>query len=132
MADISDVAIIPESLYWYRINSGGISATQPNESIQIPRQIAEEQWDKPVVHKKYRHIVKDGKYYRSLESPFADEVYKLYLFQQSSLAKQMILRKHLISGLVTALAVVSLHKRVVIRLPRKVARRIKYTIKRNK
>jgi len=129
MADISDVAIIPESLYWYRINSGGISQTQRHESVQIPKQIAEEQWHKPVVHKKYRDIVRDGKFYRSLESPFANDIYKLYLFQQSSLARQMLLRRHPKSGLVTALAVVSLHKRVILRLPRKVARRVKYIIK---
>lgn len=134
MADISDVAIIPESLYWYRINLSGISATRFDESIKMPRKIAEEQWHKPVVYKTYRDIVRDGKYYRSLESPFADDIYKLYLLHQTVLAKQMIRRGHLKSGFVTAFGVFSLHKPVIKRVPRKVARRVKYKItgKRNR
>ena len=129
MADISDVAIIPESLYWYRISRGGISATQYDESIQMPRRIAEEQWHKPLAHKKYRHIVKDGKYYRSLESPFANSIYNLYMSQQKALAKKMLRRGHLISGTVTALAVFRLPKRKVRVMARKAASRVKYTIK---
>lgn len=110
MADITNIGIIPESLYWYRISSGGISKTRYDDSIQIPKRIAEEQWHKKLAHKSYRRLVRDGKFYGTLESPLAGGIYAMYVVQQKALAKLMFRHGHFFSGTATGLAAIRLHR----------------------
>ncbi len=107
-AAVTDIAILPESLYWYRVNPNGISATQYDGMLKLTDRIIKEQWKKPLFHKSYRLLVNDGLYYRNLDNPLADQIYHQYMSHQIEIAKQLFNHGYVRSGTKTVLAIIKL------------------------
>ena len=108
IADVADIAIIPESLYWYRVSSGGMTTTVYDELVETADRVVKEQWQKPHFHKSYRAIVSDGRYYKRLDNPFANQIYGQYLEHQIRIAEKLFRKGMVRSGIKTALAVLRL------------------------
>jgi glycosyltransferase involved in cell wall biosynthesis len=92
IADEWDLAIVPESLYFYRLNSAGISSSKSDLQHEYTADLIAEQWKKPFVFKSMRDIINDGKYYRTMHSLQAKQVYGVYVSQQVDIARALFYR----------------------------------------
>ncbi len=104
LAENWELGIVPEPLYWYRINPNGISHKKQSSQHKFAAKIIAEQWRRPFLYKGYRAIVKDAEYYRRLPSPFAEQVYHQYINEQFVIAMGCFARRKYRAGLVTYIA----------------------------
>ena len=102
---------VPEILYMYRLNPNGISAQANSVQHSYADQIVEEQWQKSFVFKGYKSIMADGRYYKTMNSDFATQVYDQYALHQFLLAKEMFLRAWFKRACITAFAAYRLDRR---------------------
>jgi glycosyltransferase involved in cell wall biosynthesis len=128
LAEKWELGIVPEPLYWYRINPNGISHKKQSSQHKFAAKIIAEQWRRPFLYKGYRAIVKDAQYYRRLPSPFAEQVYNQYINEQFVIAMGLFGRGKYSAGLVTFVATCRLDRSKVRQLVRlvisKLARRL--------
>lgn len=113
IADNWAFRVIPEVLYWYRINTRGMSALRNAEQQEFAKKIINEQWEKPFIRKGIRQTVTDGRYYKRMNSLFSEHVYNQYLGQQFSIMRKLYTRKNFIAGLRTALPLIWLRPRLM-------------------
>jgi glycosyltransferase involved in cell wall biosynthesis len=111
MAENWLITQLPQSLYWYRLNSEGISHTKQEMQHKYTAEIINEQWKKPFIYKGYRSIVRDAHYYYSLNSPFAIEIFHQYIHQQFLIAMGLFARGKFVRGMITMIATVRLDRR---------------------
>lgn len=104
ITDHWEAAIVPESLYWYRLNGSSISHTKAASQHSFTENIIREQWAKPFSGKGIRQTLKDAHYYRTMHSLYAEQVYKLYIAQQIDIACLALMRGWLRSGARSACA----------------------------
>jgi glycosyltransferase involved in cell wall biosynthesis len=104
MARNCTFAVIPETLYLYRINPEGISQTKNKVQATYTKKIIDEEWLKPFNYKPIREIIRGASYYSQLDSDFANEIHSHYVAQQERLALQLLSRGHLNMGARTAFA----------------------------
>lgn len=95
-----EAAIVPESLYAYLLNPEGISHNSGREQHRATAKVIAEQWAKPLFFKPARDIIRDGRYYKKL--PLGARIYDQYTAQQIDIAKSLLGRGNLKSGLRTA------------------------------
>ena len=119
LADLEwELAMIPEVLYLYRLVPTGISQLAGSVQHDFAAKIVGEQFAKPFVYKGYRTIVGDGKYYWSLASPFAEQIFHQYVNEQFIISLEMLARGWAKSGTITALATSRLDRHFLRRLIR--------------
>lgn len=87
IADKYELAVVPENLYLYRLNTKGMSSLGGQTQIKVTKDLIKKQWKKPFPLKSYKDIVRDGYFYKNLNSPFADQMYDQYINQNIELAK---------------------------------------------
>jgi hypothetical protein len=102
VAEKWELGIVPESLYWYRINPASISHKKSDIQHTFAAQLIARQWAKPFAYKPPRDIIADGIYYRRMTSPFAAGVYNEYVARQIDMANILFRRGSLKTGLATA------------------------------
>ncbi|HSE61061.1 MAG TPA: glycosyltransferase family 2 protein, partial [Candidatus Saccharimonadales bacterium] len=78
--------VIPESLYLYRLSTQGISHNQKDAQAENGKRLINDYWSKHWVHKGVRTIVRGGRRYSKLDSPFANEMFHQYIHHQYVLA----------------------------------------------
>lgn len=94
-----DLAVIPEVLYWYRLNSAGISNSKQTTQHKYAKMILEEEWAKQhFVRKGPREIIKDGNYYLELDSPYAQQVFEIYIDQNIIIKDRLYQEGHFKAG----------------------------------
>ena len=110
IAEVADIAIIPESLYLYRINPIGMTATMAGleEKAAI---IRAEYWKKGYKAKGTLAILKDAKYYKELDNPHAQIIYEQYIAQQLHIARYLITRQILKPAIKMTIAVILLDRK---------------------
>ena len=119
MADLDwEIAIIPEVLYLYRLLPTGISHQKGEIQAKFTAKIIAEQFKKPFVLKGYQTIVRDARYYRKMDNPFAAQVFNQYVNEQFVIAMEMLARGWAKSGTITALAAWRLDRKLGRRLVR--------------
>ncbi len=130
IAGVADIAIIPESLYWYRVNPKGMTATMSGLA-EMADIITNEYWLQGYKAKGVRAILKDANYYRDLDNPHAQFIYEQYVAQQLHIARGLIARLYIRSAVKMIVAVVVLdrsfkrrHMRLVLGLCKSVAKKI--------
>lgn len=102
-------AIVPEVLYWYRINPNGISKRGEEIQQKNAEKIIQEQWKKPYFKKSMRNIIRDGKFYKSLRPKlYGDIVFNAYCYQQLVIMQQLFKDEHFLTGLQHAAALARL------------------------
>lgn len=103
--------VIPEPLYWYRINPEGISAQKNLLQQKFARKIEDEQWCKPFLHKSYKAILADARYYKNLDSSFSEQIYNKYADEQFLISERLLLDNiNSIAGIKNMLAAIKLNK----------------------
>ena len=113
IAEKWELGVLPESLYWYRINPKGISASNNDRQHEMAHKISEEQWSKPFLFKPYKDIVADALYYRNLSPLFGQSTYNQYISEQVSIANGLLARReHIITGAKTMLAAMKFDRTV--------------------
>jgi hypothetical protein len=108
LAEEWELGMVPEPLYWYRINPNSISHQKRDIQHKFTAKIIAEQWRKPFLYKGFRTIVRDARYYRALPTPFAEQIYHQYINEQFVIAMELFARGKFKTGLITALATVKL------------------------
>lgn len=110
IADIpeSKFAMIPEILYWYRINPEGISQQKEKVQNQNAQKLIKEQWQKPFIGKGMKSIVLDGKKYQILNQYLGDVIFGVYYYQQLFIMQKLFQKKHFLTGLKHAVALLRL------------------------
>lgn len=111
IGDKWEFGIVPESLYWYRINPNSISHQKSEIQHKFTAQLIARQWAKPFIFKSAKNIIADGHYYRNMASPFAAEVYNEYVARQIDMAKALLRRGTFKTGLRTAYGAIRLKPR---------------------
>jgi glycosyltransferase involved in cell wall biosynthesis len=100
--------VVPEILYIYRLNSASISHTNGDIQHTNSNNLIREQWKQPFIHKTRRQIITDAEYYKSLESPFASQIFQQYMSQQKSITKELLARGWIRVGIGNARAIIFL------------------------
>ncbi|MDB5183178.1 MAG: glycosyltransferase [Candidatus Saccharibacteria bacterium] len=108
IADSWEIAIIPESLYLYRINKQSISHTKGEVQHANTARIINEQWSKPFYSKSAGAIIADGKYYKSMDSEFASLTFDQYAAHQIDIGKALLNTGAIKPGVLTAYAAIRL------------------------
>lgn len=111
IADTWEMAIIPESMYLYRINKTSISHTKAETQHANTAKIISEQWAKPFYKKSVKQILADGLYYKNMDSPFASLTFDQYAAHQIDIAKALLNTGAIKPGLLTAYAAIRLKPR---------------------
>lgn len=99
-----ELAIIPEILYLYRLLPSGISQLAGSVQHKFAAKIVAEQFKKPFVYKGFRTIVADGRYYRRMQSQFAETIFHQYVNEQYVIAMELFARGKFKTGLITTAA----------------------------
>ncbi len=108
IADRWEIAIIPESLYLYRLSPTSISHTKSDIQHANTAKIIEEQWAKPFLSKPYSQIVGDGKFYKSHGSPFASLIFDQYAAHTIDIGKALFEQGSFRKALPTSIAAIRL------------------------
>ncbi len=79
-----EFAVVPESLYWYRINPNSISHQKQEIQHKFAAQIASEIWRDNFCYKGYRTIVSGGKIYKQSSGIFSHHIYNQYVNEKAA------------------------------------------------
>ena len=109
------LAQIPESLYLYRVSEQSISNQRKQMQHKFTAKIINEQWRKTFILKRLS-IIRDGKYYKNLNSPFASQIFYRYTQDQYVIAMELFARGHFKTGVITALGTIRLNYRMSVKL----------------
>ncbi len=100
-----EFAIIPESLYWYRINPESISHSKQSHQHSSRDKVVEELWQAAIPALSPSVIRKHYHYYKALGSPFSGQISQNYLDNLFGIALGALTRRKPRTFLRTALGV---------------------------
>ena len=115
----NEFAILPEALYWYRINPEGISQQKSEIQNKFAQTIANEQWAKPFIGKSVREIISDAEYYGRLNPLYSKSLFEVYYHQQLLIMQKLFTSRHFLTGVKHATALLRLapdrHRKLITR-----------------
>lgn len=111
VADRWELAIVPESLYWYNLSKAGISHTNSSIQHEFTAKITSRQWDKPFLYKSPSHIIRDGHFYRNMASIYAKQIYGTYISLQVEVTRAALEHGYVRGGAKAAIATAILKPR---------------------
>jgi len=92
------VGLIPEVHYLYRLSPGGISSTNKKEQHSFFTKLVKDIWLGPIYAKPFWRIIADARYYKHIDSPFKDKVYRQYKSHQVRLTFEFLIHGQLLNG----------------------------------
>jgi glycosyltransferase involved in cell wall biosynthesis len=111
-----EIGQIPKVLYHYRLNPAGISSSNSRVQRKLFTELVKDIWQGPLYKKSVWAIVRDARYYKHMDSAFADEVHKQYRSHQVRLSFEFLIHGKLWTGYKNSLGALVIYPLGAIRL----------------
>jgi len=111
-----EIGQIPKVVYRYRLNPVGISSTNSESQHKYFAELIKDIWKGPLYKKSVWAIIRDAGYYKNLNSPYADAVYRQYKSHQVRLSFEFLIHGKLWTGYKNSLAALIIYPLGAIRL----------------